>query len=344
MKALYKASSGKDSVSLQDRPIPEINDIDNVRIQVHACAICGMDHQILNNRFACSPPFIMGHEYVGIVDKVGSGVTNVIPGDRVIGEPHLYACGSCSACRSGVPQLCESRRSVGIHRDGAMAPYIVVPSTCLHKVPENIPDKLACLLEPFSMLVGNVGIPVQEEHAETVVIIGAGLVGQFGVIAAKGCGTKQVILCSLFPDFHTEIGQKLGADVLLYSQTQDIAKEVLRLTNGVGADIVLEASGAESAINAAFTMVKKGGLISVMGGTRKDSISVNWDLCLRKAVRLNFHMMSNFAHMDKAIDIFSHPYTDFSPIVTGEFSLDQWEDAFKMVEEGKSIKTIIRIN
>lgn len=342
MKALYKAGRGKESVSLQERPLPTVNETDNVLIRVRACAICGMDHQIYNDRFPCTPPFIMGHEFVGTVEQV-LGSASVAPGDRVICEPHMYACGVCDACRSGLPQLCDSRRSVGIQRDGAMAPYIAVPSRYLHKVPDSIPDKLACLLEPFCLLVDNLGIPVQEEHAKTVVVIGGGLVGQFGVIAAKGCGAEQVILCCTHPSFRSEIGQELGASPVLYSQCDDIAARVLEMTDGVGADIVLEASGSESGINAAFAMVKKGGLISVMGGTKRDSVALNWDVCLRKAVRVHFHMMGNFAHMDKAIDIFAHPYTDLTPIVTGEFDLDHWQDAFHVVEERKSIKTVLYI-
>ena len=172
MKALYKAGRGKESVSLQERPLPTVNETDNVLIRVRACAICGMDHQIYNDRFPCTPPFIMGHEFVGTVEQV-LGSASVAPGDRVICEPHMYACGVCDACRSGLPQLCDSRRSVGIQRDGAMAPYIAVPSRYLHKVPDSIPDKLACLLEPFCLLVDNLGIPVQEEHAKTVVVIAA---------------------------------------------------------------------------------------------------------------------------------------------------------------------------
>ncbi len=342
MKALYKAGRGKEMVSLQERPVPELNQTDNVRVKVSACAICGMDHKILEDHFPCTPPFIMGHEYVGTVDLVGEGVTNVQPGDRVIGEPHLYACGSCDACRMGVPQLCTSRRSVGIHRDGAMAPYVAVPASCLHKIPDSIPDKLACLLEPFCMLVENVGIPVQTEQAKTVVIIGAGLVGQFGIIAAKGCGAERVILCATHPDFRSEIGRKLGADEVLFSQRDELADRVLELTGGAGADLILESSGAESAINEAFSMVKKGGLISVMGGARKP-VTLNWDVCLQKAVRIHFHMMSNFAHMEKAIEIFSNPYTDFSPIVTDEYCLEQWQDAFQKVAEKKSIKSVLYI-
>lgn len=343
MKALYKFGTNANDVALRDCPIPEINSIDNVRIKVHYCAICGMDHQIMLGKFPCTPPFIMGHEFMGVVDQVAPGVTSLKPGDRVVGEPHLYACGHCTACRDGLPQLCVSRRSIGIQRDGAMTSYLVMPEKHIHKIPDSIPDQLACLMEPFSMIMGNIGVPVEEEQAENVVIMGAGLVGQFGLVAAKACGAKQVIVSDLNPSYRTELAQKLGADVLLFSETEDVVQRVMELTGGVGADMVLEATGAESAINSAFAMIKNGGLISVMGGTKRDSVSLHWDVLLKKAARVHFHMMSDYKYMDKAIEVFAKPYTDLSPLITAEFSLDEWEDAFKFVADRKSIKTIIRI-
>lgn len=343
MKALYKSGRGVENVSLQDRPVPELNEVDNVRVKVHACAICGMDNGIYHDRFPCKPPFIMGHEFVGTVEKIGADVERVAVGDRVVCQPHLYSCGKCDACRMDLPQLCRHKRSIGIERDGAMAEYVVVPQQYLHKLPESIPDSLACLLEPFSIVMGNLGIPVEQEKARNVVIIGAGQVGQLGIIAAKACGAEQVILSGVHRDheFRFAVAKKLGADVVMDNAEEDVAQRVLELTDGIGADIVLEASGSETGIHSAFHMVKNGGLISVMGGTKRDSVSVNWDVCLRKAARVHFHMMSDYRYMSRAIEIFANPYTDLSPIVTGEYSLENWQQAFADIAAKKSIKNVL---
>lgn len=345
MKALYKAAPGEGNVSLQERPVPELNAVDNVFIRVKACAVCGMDFHIYHGKFPCTPPFIMGHEFVGIVEQVGQGVTSVRPGDRVVCQPHLYACGQCPVCRMGLPQFCKEKKSVGINRDGAMAPYIVVPERYLHKVPQSIPDKLACILEPFSMVVGNFGVPIQQEGCKTAVIIGAGQIGMLGVVAAKGSGIESLLISGVTNDleFRFPTALKLGADEVIDSTNADVVARVMEITNGAGADIVLEASGAESGINAAIRMIKPGGLITVMGGTKRESIAVDWDACLKKAVRVHFHMMSNYEHMAQAIAILANPYTDFSPLITKEAPLDEWQETFDFIAQGKSLKNVLYI-
>lgn len=346
MKALYKSAPGAGNVSLTDRPVPVLNETDNVLVHVKACAICGMDFHIYHGKFPCTPPFIMGHEFVGTVTETLPGVTGLKPGDRVTAQPHLYSCGTCPACRMGLTQFCADKRSIGINRDGAMAPYVAVPEKYLHKVPDNIPDKLACIIEPFSMVVGNFGIPIREEQAQTAVVIGAGQIGLLGVVAAKGYGIKQLIVSGVSNDldFRFPTAKKLGANVLVDSTKENLTETVMELTNGVGADIVLEASGSQAGINDAISLVKQGGLISVMGGTKKDAISVNWDAALKKAIRLHFHMMSNYQYMDEAIRIFADPYTDLSPLITREAPLKDWEEVFGLMAEGRGLKNVLYID
>lgn len=346
MRAVYKTAFEAGNVSLQDRPIPKPDARDNVLIRVKACAVCGMDFHMYHGKFPCTPPFIMGHEFVGVVEEIQGGTGRVHVGDRVVAQPHLYSCMQCEVCKLGLTQFCKERRSIGIHRDGAMTSYVVVPEEYLHVVPQTVPDKLACILEPFSMVVGNLGIPVREEQAQTVLVVGAGQIGLLGVVAAKGCGAKQVVLSGVERDRDLRLptGLKLGADFALDSTVEDPVKKIMELTNGQGADIVLEASGAESGINAAFAAVKPGGLLCVMGGTKRDSVSVNWDVCLKKAVRVHFHMMSNYEYMDDAIQIFANPYTDLSPLISHEYPLDRWQEAFDAMADGSSIKNVIYVD
>lgn len=343
MKALYKSAPGPGNVSLQERPMATVDPVNNVLVRVDACAICGMDFHIYHGKFPCSPPFIMGHEFIGTVERVEGGSGAFRPGDRVTAQPHLYACGKCPACQIGLTQMCSQTRSLGIHRDGAMASHVAVPESSLHAVPQSVPDKQAAILEPFSMVVGNFGVPIREEAADTAVIMGAGQVGLLGVAAAKACGARQVILCGQTHDevLGFPVARQLGVSAVLNTQKEDVAARVLDMTEGVGADVVLEASGAESAINAAIAMVKPGGLLSVMGGTRRDTISVRWDDCLRKAVRVWFHMKSNYQYMDLSIELLAEGRTDISPLITGEYPLDRWQEAFQAIEEKRCVKNVL---
>lgn len=346
MKALYKSSSGPGHLSLTDRPEPVLNETDNVLIKVTACAVCGMDHRIFHGEYPCTPPFTMGHELIGIVEKTYDTQANVKPGDRVTIQPHLYSCGICASCRTGLPQFCRHKKTVGIDRDGAMTSFVAVPDSCIHRVPHEIPDKLACIIEPFSMVYGNLVPVIRAEKAKTVVIIGAGQVGMFALSAAKSIGTETVIISGITKDtkYRFPVARKLGADETIDSLTQSLPEKIMERTNGVGADIILDASGSEGGICQAIQAVKKGGTIIAMGMTRKDNISVCWDACLKKAIRINFHMQSNYSYMEEAIQAFAHPYTDLSPLITKEMKLSRWKELFDYMDQNDTLKNILYID
>ena len=346
MKALYKSAPGPGHLSLENRPAPVLNETDNVLIRVRACAVCGMDHRIFHGSYPCTPPFIMGHELIGTVEKVLNSTDSVQPGDRVTIQPHLYSCGVCPVCQSGFPQFCKDKRTVGIDRDGAMTELVAVPSSCVHLVPEEIPDSLACILEPFSMIYGNLVPAIRKEKAKNVVIIGAGQVGMMALVSAKSTGCQQIIISGTTKDtgYRFSVAQKLGADQTIDSLTTDLPGHILELTGGTGADIILDASGSDTAISQAIQAVKKGGLILAMGMTRKENISIPWDTCLKKAIRLQFFMQSNYTYMDEAIQAFSHPYTDLSPLITKEMPLSQWKELFQYMDTHDTLKNVLYID
>lgn len=346
MRALYKSSPGSDHLNLEDRPFPALNEIDNVLIRVHACAICGMDHRISHDSYPCTPPFIMGHELVGTVEQTLDNVSDIRPGDRVTIQPHLYSCGTCAVCKAGFPQFCKDKRTVGIDRDGAMTNFVAVPASCIHHVPEKIPDNLACILEPFSMIYGNIVPAIRREQAQTVVIIGAGQVGMMALTAAKSAGCPHVIISGTTRDteFRFPIAHKLGADETIDSLTCSFPERILELTDGIGADIILDASGSEVAISEAMKAVKKGGLLLAMGMTRTATISIPWDVCLKKAIRIQFFMQSNYEYMDEAIQAFADPYTDLSPLITKEMPLSRWKELFEYMDTHDTLKNILYID
>jgi len=344
MKALYKAAPGH--LALEDRPLPVLTETDNVLIRVKACAVCGMDHRISHDAYPCTPPFIMGHELVGTVEQVLGTPTGIAPGDRVTIQPHLYSCGSCAACRMGLTQFCKDKRTVGIDRDGAMTTFVAVPASCIHHVPDEIPDSLACIIEPFSMIYGNIVPVIRSTHARTVLIIGAGQVGMFALAAARSAGVENVFMSGITKDtaYRFPVAKALGAAETIDSLTQPLPARILELTDGVGADIVLDACGSQPGIQAALASVKKGGTVIAMGMTRSDGISINWDACLKKAIHINFHMQSNYAYMEEAIQAFAHPYTDLSPLITREMKLSQWQELFAYMDTHDTLKNILYID
>lgn len=346
MKALYKSAAGPGHLALTDRNKPVLNETDNVLIRVKACAVCGMDHRIYHGTYPCTPPFIMGHELIGTVEKIHGCGEHVKLNDRVTIQPHLYSCGVCPSCRMGLTQFCKNKRTVGIDRDGAMAEFVAVPASCIHSVPDEIPDSLACILEPFSMIYGNLVPVIRAEHARTIVIIGAGQVGMLALAAAKSVGAETVIMSGITKDagYRFPVARKLGADQIVDSQTEDLTAKVMEWTEGVGADVILDASGSETGIQNAIRSVKKGGVVIAMGMTRKDGIRLDWDACLKKAIRIQFHMQSNYRLMDEAIQAFAHSGTDLSPLITKEMKLSQWHELFDYMDTHDTLKNVLYID
>lgn len=346
MKALYKSSLGNENLELIERPFPEMDETNNVLIKVKACAVCGMDHRIYHGTYPCTPPFIIGHELIGVIDKKLGSVENFDIGDRVTIQPHLYSCGKCAPCSMGLTQFCKEKRSVGIDRDGAMTSYVVVPAKCLHHVPVEISDSLATIIEPFSMIYGNIVPVVRKTKAKTVVIIGAGQVGMLALVGAKAAGAENVLVSGVTKDidYRFEVAKKLGATETIDSMTSSIQNRVMELTNGVGADVVLDASGSESGIADGIKALRHGGTLISMGMTRKENISVCWDVCIKKALHIDFCMQSNYQYMDEAIRFMAHPYADLSPLITKEGKLSEWRELFDYMDSHDTLKNVIYID
>jgi len=346
LKALYKYAPGEKTTKLTDRPMPDITRPDDVLIKVSAVAVCGMDIHIYHGNFPCTPPFIMGHEFVGIVEKTGHAVTTLSKGNRVVAQPHLHACGICDVCTSGAPQICEHKLSLGISRDGAMADYVVVPEKYLHVIPVNIPDKIATLIEPMTIVESDLIGRGKFTKGETIAIIGAGQIAHLAVVAAKAAGASKIIVIGRENDRirRFKSARALGADNTLNAERDDVYSEVMRITKKKGVDMIFEASGSEQGINSAIDMVRICGRMCLLGLSRQESIRVNWDKMLKKIITLHFNMMSDYERINRTIEMFNHPPCDLSPLISHEASLDQWETVFEELTLGNGTKAVLKIN
>jgi L-iditol 2-dehydrogenase len=345
MKALYKYGPGAEEIELRDMPVPAVRREDDVLIKVSRVALCGMDVHIYHGNFACVPPFIMGHEFVGRVEKAGPAVARLKPGDRVVAQPHHDACGVCHACRSGVPQCCARRTSLGISKDGAMAEYIVVQDRYLHKVPDSISDDIAAIVEPLTMIVDDLARAGLAEH-DTVAIIGAGQIAQLAVVAANAAKASLIVVAGAERDIptHFPAARALGAGHTFTLGVDDVEAEVGRLTDGRGVDLVVEASGSERGIDAAIRLARIGGSISLLGLTRKDHVPAAWDSMLKKRLNLHFNWMSDYGAMDAAIAICADPPCSLEPLITRVAPLEAWKSVFEEQSAGLGIKAVLTID
>ena len=305
MKALLKTAHGEGHFAVQDIPIPQIQRPDEVLIRVSAAGICGTDIHIYHDTFQNYPPVVLGHEFSGVVEAVGTGVTRLKKGDRVVGEPHTGFCGKCEMCRAGKIQLCQEKRSPGWGINGAFADYLVMPELFLHLIPENVSDLVAALAEPMAIVTHEVLERSVVEPQDVVVVVGAGPIGILAAVAAKAAGAKETILLgrNSAEKVRFPVAKQVGVDYVLNSTKEDACSFIRQRTNGRGADLVVEASGSESGINLAIDAAKKCGKIAVIGMPHQAQVSVQWLKMIQKVLDVKFNLSSSVSSWERALGI-----------------------------------------
>jgi len=343
MKALVKTGKGVGLIEVRDVPVPAIGD-DEVLIEIKAAGICGTDLHIYHDQFPYWPPVILGHEFAGIIAAAGKNVRGWKPGDRVVGEPHTMACGRCWLCRTGNRQLCPEKRSPGWGIDGCFARYMRYPEPALlHRLPDSIGFEEGALVEPTANIVTDVLERGRVEAADTVAVVGPGPIGLLAAMAAKAGGAAAVILIGTDADEDLRLpaARKIKSiDHILNVQREDVVKFMFDLTQGRGADLVVEASGAARGIALAIQLLRKLGRLTAIGLTGKPEISFPYDGAMFKATTYIFNLSTSYTSWDTAIRLISSGKIEVRPLITHRGGLNRWEEFFTALEEKKGIKGI----
>lgn len=251
--------------ALKEVPVPEITD-DDVLVKVTYCGICGSDWGSYTGKYADEVkllPLTTGHEFCGVIEELGKNAKDLKVGDRVAADI-CVPCGTCYHCRIGEPLLCSDFTQIGIHVNGAYAEYVKVPWKNLYVIPDEVSDQKAAFIEPLTACLN--GSKKMDCHiARSVVVIGCGL----GIIHAKLAkirGAAPVIVVGDNAE-RLEMALKMGAAdfVIDITKTPDAIAEVMKLTNGIGADYVLEAVGSSKTYEQAFKMLRRGGKLEAFG-------------------------------------------------------------------------------
>ncbi len=255
-------------IEIDDTKMPAMG-IGDVLIEVKQVGICGSDLGFFvdptsGGRREAAYPIVLGHECAGVVIETGKAVQDIRPGDLVAVEPGV-PCGHCEYCRSGRYNLCPDVDFLAAppFRKGALQRYIAHPGDFVHKLPEGMTALDGAMLEPFS-----IGVHAIKRSrvmlGDTVVITGAGCIGLMCLMACKAAGAARIIVSDIY-DNRLKMAKELGATDVVNSSRMPVEKEVLRMTDGRGADHVLEAAGVPAAMDAALAAVKRGGNIAVVG-------------------------------------------------------------------------------
>jgi L-iditol 2-dehydrogenase len=248
-------------------PEPQIGP-QEVLVQVKACGICGSDvHGMDGSSGRRLPPIIMGHEASGVIAQTGAGVTDWQPGDRVTFDS-MISCGRCYFCRRGSINLCDRRRVLGVscqefRCEGAFAEYVAVPTNILYRLPDALSFERAAMAEPLSVAVHAVSrVPIRLN--DTAVVVGAGMIGLLIVEVLRAAGCGRIVAVDVQAD-RLAAACRLGADQGLSPGEADVAAEVLRQTDGRGADVAFEAVGIPATVEMAVASVRKGGSVGLVG-------------------------------------------------------------------------------
>ncbi|PID89438.1 MAG: L-threonine 3-dehydrogenase [Bacteroidia bacterium] len=337
MKALVKSKPER-GIWMEQVEIPEVG-VNDVLIKVSKSAICGTDLHIYRwdewAQNTIKTPMTIGHEYVGHIAKLGSGVVGFKEGDRVTGEGHL-ACGSCRNCRRGRKHICESTIGIGVNINGAFAEYVLVPASNVIKIHEAIDDELLAIMDPFGNATHTaLSFPLL---GEDVLITGSGLIGSMCVAISKFAGARYIVATET-NEYRMELARKMGATRVI-NPLKESLDNVMKDLGMVGFDIGMECSGSPIAFNDMLRHMYNSGKISLLG-LLPTSTQINWNNIIFKGLKIKGiygrEMFETWYMMEKML----HTGLDISPIITHRFPVDEFQKGFDIMDSGNCGKVIL---
>jgi L-iditol 2-dehydrogenase len=345
MKVLRFYAPG--DVRLEEAPVPQIN-ADEVLLRVKNCSTCGTDVKIFHNGHQnITPPRVMGHEVAGEVAEVGANVTGWAIGDRaqVIAA---VPCGDCYECRKGWMAICENQTSVGYQYDGGFAEYMVVPRQVLavdglNRIPDGVGFDEASAAEPFACAI-NAQEQLGIEAGDTVVVFGAGPIGCIHIRIARGVHkTGTVILVDVNAERLAMSADAVKPEHVIDASTTDVVEEVLKLTGGRGADVIITATAANVTQEQAIAMAARNGRISFFGGLPKTNPTITCDSNLVHYRQLHIHGANGSApeHNKRALDYIASGLVPVKDLITVHLPLERALEAFDIVAKGQAIKVTV---
>jgi len=307
-----------DQLEIADQSQPHIG-YGEVMLRVTACGICGSELEAFKNRSPRRvPPLVMGHEFCGVIEEIGPDVRLWTRGDRVVSHS-LFGCGRCVRCVRGASHLCAGRQLFGMNRAGGFAEYVSAPEHCLVAWPEPLPAESASLAEPLANGVHVVGL-TRELNPDKVVIIGAGPIGLLCQQAFKCLSSAEVVVADLIPE-RLDAASRLGAKHVVDSRHEDLLEEVLRLTGGEGADVVVDAVGSGLSKKQSLTATRPGGT-TVWIGLHENAVTIESHEVTLSERRVQGSYAASLDELKIAVDL----------LASGRIDGTSWIKTFPLVE------------
>ncbi len=338
MKALVKknACSG---LWLMDVPVPSYG-ADEVLIKVQQASICGTDIHIYDwDQWAQANiplPMTIGHEFVGEIVAFGSAVTGLSLGQTVSAEGHIV-CWNCRNCRAGKPHMCAKTLGLGVHRPGCFAEFLVLPATNVITLPPGLSTQVAAILDPLGNAVHcATSFPLA---GKDILITGAGPIGLMLLAVVRHMGANRVVMTDV-NEYRLDIARKMGATYAVNVQQQALSTVMASLEMQDGFAVGFEMSGQQAAWHDLLAAIAYGGNIAILG-IPASSMLIDWNQVIFKGLTLRgIYGREMFATWDTMLGMLQSNLA-VSPVITHEFSFDQYQEAFALMRSSQSGKVTL---
>jgi len=343
LKAVRKTEP-KPGIVVQEIEEPRIG-ASQVLVEIKATAICGSDLHIyrwdeLTARLRTPLPMTMGHEFSGEIVEVGKEVKWLKLGDRIAGESHI-PCGACYYCRTGNMHVCQNMLVFGVQtKEGSFAKYAAIPEIIACKLPSGLSFEEGSLLEPFGVAMHAIE-RTRIEPGDVVLVMGSGPIGIFAQQIAKASGAS-IVIATEIGEFRLDLARRIGsADVYVNPQKDDIIKRTMELTNGRGADVVIELSGSPTAFRQSFQALKKTGRVGLVGLPEKPvEIEATTMIIHKEATVVGSHGRSMFGTWERMMSLVGSKRVNLTAVITDRLPLERAEEGFQRVMKGESGKVL----
>ncbi|MFN4336865.1 MAG: alcohol dehydrogenase catalytic domain-containing protein [Candidatus Nitrosocaldus sp.] len=331
MRAARFHAVGK-PLEIEEIEKPKLSSND-VLIRVKAAGICYSDVHVLDGVIAADPPVTLGHEIAGVVEEIGSNVTDYMKGDRVLVH-FLSPCGKCKRCLQGKGMQCLrlfEREGYGFSNDGGYAEYCRVDADRLVKLPDDLSIEFAATLGCAGITAYHaVKSIARVRMGETVVIYGAGGVGLYALQAAKLSGAYTIAVAR--SEARLKLAESLGADHVISAKDGNVRKEVKRLTDGTGADVVFDLVLTEESVKSAIGMLANGGRLILVGVSNRP-ISIDPQITVLKEFSILGSLVGTKDELEELVGLASSKR--IKSIANKAFKLDEVNDALAMLRRGE---------
>ncbi|WP_200898797.1 L-threonine 3-dehydrogenase [Candidatus Rhodobacter oscarellae] len=338
MRALVKAEA-REGLWMQRVPVPQPGP-DEVLIKVRKSAICGTDAHIWKwddwSAKTVPVPMVVGHEFCGEIVETGAAAVKFQRGQRVSGEGHI-TCGICRNCRAGRGHLCRNTLGVGVHRPGSFAEYLCLPEANVVPIPDDIPDEIAAIFDPFGNAV-HTALSF-DLVGEDVLVTGAGPIGIMGALVAQRVGARKVVITDIAP-YRLDLARAMGVQHVVDVSDQSLRDVMGDIGMTEGFDVGLEMSGAAAAMRQMIARMNNGGKIALLG-IAPTEFAVDWNEIIFKMLQVKgIYGREIFETWYKMIALVQSGL-DLSPLITHRIGIDEYEAGFAAMLSGEAGKVVM---